>query len=265
MSYRIHILVCMVWVAVTAAAQATVSNLTRAQIDSIVSPSLYGEADKILHADHSSYDLGELSEQDSPISRTFRLRNVSQSVLRIARVRTTCGCTVAAYDSVSVAAGGEMEVTLTFNPKNRPGTIDVDAFVYVEGYESQPMARLSLYGEVVESDVWRHLPHSMGVLRLKRKVVSFIDLPAHGITTRRVLCANSGSRPLRLTSRILPPYAKLYTEPAVIAPGAEADLVIAVDVDKLPAAEGGIIEAPLIVKGVGGRPSERTLRIVIER
>ena len=95
MSYRIHILVCMVWVAVTAAAQATVSSLTRAQIDSIVSPSLYGEADKILHADHSSYDLGELSEQDSPISRTFRLRNVSQSVLRIARVRNTCGCTVA--------------------------------------------------------------------------------------------------------------------------------------------------------------------------
>ena len=45
----------------------------------------------------------------------------------------------------------------------------------------------------------------------------------------------------------------------------QADLVIAVDVDKLPAAEGGIIEAPLIVEGVGGRPSERTLRIVIER
>ena len=155
-------------------------------------------------------------------------------------------------------------VTLTYNPKNRPGTIDVDAFVYVEGNDRQPMARLSLYGEVMDSDEWSHLPQAMGTLRLKRKEVNFAELPSSGQTTMRILCANSGHKPLKLTSNILPPYASLHTEPAVIAPGKEADLVVTIDVDKLPMA-GSPIRTSLIVEGVGGRPSERTLQIVIEK
>ena len=155
-------------------------------------------------------------------------------------------------------------VILTYNPKNRPGTIDVDAFVYLEGNERHPMARLSLYGEVVDSDEWSHLPQAMGTLRLKRKEVRFAELPDRGKTTMRILCANSGVKPLKITSRILPPYATLHTEPAVIAVGEEADMVITIDVDRLPKAEGEI-RTSLIVEGVGGKPSERTLQIVIEK
>lgn len=254
----------MLWCAVAVGAQVPMGNLTRAQIDSIMNPTLYAEAAKILLAANSSYDLGKLSETDGPVARTFQLRNVSGKPLRIARVRTTCGCTAAAYDSAFIAPGAEVAITLTYNPKNRPGTIDVDGFVYVEGYDRQPMARLSLYGEVLDSDEWRHLPQAMGALRLKRKEVHFAELPEQGKTTMRIICANSGVKPLRLSSRILPPYASLHTEPAVIAPGEEADLIVTIDVDKLPKKKGEL-RAPLIVEGVGGKPSERTLQIVIER
>ena len=80
----------------------------------------------------------------------------------------------------------------------------------------------------------------------------------------RIMCANSGTKPLKLTSRIRPPYAALHTIPAVIAPGDETDLIITIDVDKLPKTEGEI-HTSLIVEGVGGKPSERTLQIVIKR
>ena len=176
-------------------AQTPVRHLSRAQIDSIVNPTLHADARKLLQATASTYDLGRLSENDKPVTHTFTLRNVSGTTQRIARVRTTCGCTLAAFDSTSIAPGGEMSVTLTYNPKNRPGTIDVDAFVYMEGYDRQPMARLSHYGEVIDSDVWSYLPESMGVLRLKRKVVRFSELPASGKTTMRILCANSVPNP----------------------------------------------------------------------
>ena len=239
-------------------------NLSRAQIDSIVHPTLHAEATKVLLADKEAIDLGKMSEADKPVARTFRLRNVSGMPQRISRVRTSCGCTVATYDSTLIAPGGEAMVILTYNPKNRPGTIDVDAFVYLEGNERHPMARLSLYGEVVDSDEWSHLPQTMGTLRLKRKEVRFAELPDRGKTTMRILCANSGVKPLKITSRILPPYATLHTEPAVIAVGEEADMVITIDVDRLPKAEGEI-RTSLIVEGVGGKPSERTLQIVIEK
>ena len=261
---RVYILSCMLCCVIVVGAQTPMHSLTRAQIDSIMNPVLHAEAGKILQVDKASYDLGKLSETDGLVNRTFRLRNVSSRPQRICRVRTTCGCTVAAYDTVAIASGEEVSITLTYNPKNRPGTIDVDAFVYLEENDRQPMARLSFYGEVIDSDVWRHLPQSMGTLRLKRKEVHFVELPPKGKTTMRVLCANSGSKPLKLSSRILPPYVALHTEPAVIAPGEEADLVITIDVDKLPKT-GGTLRAPLIVEGVGGKPSERTLQIVIEK
>lgn len=254
----------MLCMAVTASAQTPVHNLTRAQIDSIMNPMLHTEAAQTLHANKLSANLGKLSETDSPVSHTFSLRNVSGKPLRIGRIRTTCGCTAATFDSTSIAPGEEIGITLTYNPKNRPGTIDVDAFIYLEGNDHQPMARLSLYGEVIDSDKWRHLPQTMGTLRLKRKEVRFSGLPAKGKTTMRIICANSGSKPLKLTSHILPPYATLHTVPTIIAPGEEADLIVTIDVDRLPAKEGEI-KAPLIVEGVGGRPSERTLQIVINR
>ena len=262
MNRRVYILLTALLLGITAGAQTSLRNLTREQIDSIMNPTLYAEANKILVVDKVSCDLGKLSETDAPVSSTFRLRNVSKEPLRICRVRTTCGCTAATYDTTAIAVGEEMQITLAYNPKNRPGTIDVDAFVYVEGNDRQPMARLSLYGEVLESDVWRHLPEAMGTLRLKRKEVRFAELPAQGKTTMRILSANSGTKPLRLSSKIQPPYASFHTVPEVIAPGEEADLVITIDVDKLPKNEGELC-APMIVEGVGGKPSERTLQIVI--
>ena len=264
MNRRVYILACVLWASAVAGAQVPVRNLTRAQIDSIVHPTLHAEGSKILRADNLSHDLGKMKETDAAVSRTFRLRNMSNMVQRISRVRTTCGCTVAAFDTMAIAPNGEVAVTLTYNPKNRPGTIDVDAFVYLEGYDRQPMARLSLYGEVLDSDEWRHLPLAMGALRVKRKEVYFAELPAGGKTSMRVLCANSGNKPLRLTSRLLPPYAEFRTEPAVIAPGEEADLVVTIDVNKLPK-QDGVVRASLLVEGVGGKPSERMLQLIIEK
>lgn len=257
-------LVCMVCMMGGAGAQTSLPNLTRAQLDSVMNPTLHAGEEKVLRADRQSVDLGKLSEADIPVSSTFRLCNVSDVPQRISRVRTTCGCTVAAYDTMAVAPGREALVTLTYNPKNRPGTIDVDAFVYLDGNDRRPMARLSLYGEVVDSDVWSHLPQVMGALRLKRKEVCFAELPAGGKTMMRVLCANSGQKPLKLTSRILPSYAALHTEPTVIAPGEEADLIVTIDVDRLPKYDGPI-RSSLIIEGVGGRPSERTLQLIIEK
>ena len=261
---RVCILFSVFLLAIAVGAQTPLRNLTREQIDSIMNPTLHADASRTLYSDNVSFDLGKLNETDGPASRTFRLRNVSKGALRISRVRTTCGCTAAAYDTTAIAVGEEAQITLSYNPKNRPGTIDVDAFVYVEGVDHQPMARLSLYGEVIDSDVWRHLPQSMGTLRLKRKEVYFTELPFHGKTRMRVLCANSGDKPLKLSSRLRLPYVALHTEPAVIAPGAEADLIITIDVDKLPKREGAL-RVPLVVEGVKERLSGRTLYVVIER
>lgn len=262
---RVYITILGLMATLSIGAQTPVQDmrgLTRAQIDSIVHPSVHPEGTRWIQFDQTTSELGTMSENDEPVQRTFTFRNVSGRTLKIARVRTTCGCTVAKYDTVSIAPGATGKVTLTYNPKNRPGTIDVDAFVYLIG-ENRPAARLSLYGEVFDNDMWSHLPYAMGALRLKRKAVSFTELPTKGKPSLRILCANSGNKALKIHAKLLPGYATLHTEPAVIAPGAEADIVITVDVAKLPAGDA-VLRFPILLEGVSGRPSERTINVTIE-
>lgn len=264
MKSRVYILICVLCAVITAGAQIPVRNLTRAQIDSLVHPTLHTEDNRALRAVKDTFDLGSMAEDDQPASRTFCLRNVSHVPQQIIRVRTSCGCTVAAFDSTVIAPGKETEITLTYNPKNRPGTIDVDAYVYVASNDRQPVARLSLYGDVVDGDVWSHLPYSMGHLRVKRTMVYFTELPKGGRPSMRILCANSGDKPLRLSSRLLPSYATFHTEPTVIAPGEEADLVVTIDVDKLPKRDD-VLKFGILIDGLNARPSDRSLQIEISK
>ena len=237
--------------------------LTREQIDSIVRPKVSPQGAEQLVAEHDTYDLGNLSEDDEPVSHTFTLRNVSGKSVSIQRVRTTCGCTSAAFDSTAIAPGATTKVTLTYDPEDRPGTIDVNAYVYLADGSKQPTARLSLYGEVHDSDVWSHLPQTMSTLRVKRKEVTISELPATGKPSVRIACANSGERPLRLKASMLPAYATFRTEPEVIAPGTEADIIVTIDVAKLPK-RGDTLRFPMLIEGIAGRPSERTIYITIK-
>ena len=267
MSPRAYITAIALLLSLSTVAQVAVRDmrgLTREQIDSIVHPTVAPDGAHLIRADHLSLELGTLAETDAPVSRTFTLTNVSDKALRITRVHTTCGCTAATFDTTAIAPNGTTQVVLTYNPKNRPGTIDTDAFVYFEGQGNRPLVRLSLYGEVTDSDVWSHLPYTMGALRVKRSTATFSELPATGKPSVRIPCANSGNKALRLTSRMLPSYASFRTEPETIAPGTEADLVITIDVAKLPKQKGDL-QFPLLIEGIGTRPSERTIQVIIEK
>ena len=267
MAPRYNILTLALLLSLSAVAQVAVQDmrgLTREQIDSIVHPKVNAQGANVLRCEPQSFDLGTMSEEAASVSRTFTLYNVSDMAIHIERVRTTCGCTSATFDSTAIAPGKKTLITLTYNPKNRPGTIDVDAFVYLADGGRQPMARLSLYGEVTDSDVWSHLPHAMGALRIKRKTATFTELPTQGQPEIRILCANSGNKPLQLNAPMLPDYAKFRTEPKVIAPGTEADMVISIDINKLPR-QRETLRFPMLIEGISGRPSERTIHVTIEK
>ena len=267
MLHRFYLIALALLLSLSTAAQVAVRDmrgLTREQIDSIVRPKVSPQGAEQLVAEHDTHDLGDLSEDDEPVSHTFTLRNVSDKSLRIQRVHTTCGCTAAAFDTTAIAPGATTKVTLTYDPEDRPGTIDVNAFVYLADGSKQPTARLSLYGEVLDSDVWSHLPQTMSTLRVKRKEVTITELPATGKPSVRIACANSGERPLRLKASMLPAYATFHTDPEVIAPGTEADIVVTIDVAKLPKL-GETLRFPMLIEGLTGRPSERTIYVNIEK
>ena len=62
----------------------------------------------------SSLDLGDRPQE--PLELTYTIRNEGESSLEIEKVSTSCGCTHAAVDQVSIPAGGTTLLRVTLDP-----------------------------------------------------------------------------------------------------------------------------------------------------
>lgn len=238
--------------------------LTRQEIDSLLNPSLLKGADKLLEFERTVINLGEMTEDDAPVTVKFAFRNTGTQPVVITKIHTDCGCTAAQTDKLQIQPGEKGSISVTYTPKNHPGTIDANTFVYSSLSDKQPLAKLVLLGNVQPGgDEWSRYPYAMGKLRLKQNKVTFrIAAGGNGRQTERILCGNSGTTDLKLSVMNLPRYATFKTEPEVIKPGQEADIVISIDASKMTGKTKSF-KAPLILDGVTGRPSDRTLTLEV--
>ncbi len=235
--------------------------------DSILNPLLNKDAEKILSFDKTVVEIGTITEDDKPVNINFTFTNIGKEDIRIKRVSTTCGCTLAEFTTDAIKSGEIGEIVLTYNPFNHPGTIDTNAFVYLLDSGRQPVAKLTLLGMVIPGkDAWTRFPYALGKLRMKRKNVEFNELQSGQSPSERILCGNSATYPLKPVAIMLPSFASFHSEPEVIEPGNEADLVITVDESKVPKEKGNDFSFPIILEGIGtGKPSDRTIIVKVKR
>lgn len=232
--------------------------------DSLINPPLMQQAEPILRFDKNSLDIGTLTEDDTPQTYRFTGRNMSKEAVTVTKVRTTCGCTAAELPARKILPGETATIVLTYHPKNHPGTINTDAFVYLSCSEKHPVARLTLTGNVVPgADEWARYPYAMGKLRLKQNRMEFQEVMPGKRPSERILCGNSGDKPLRLSALVIPKFATFRTEPEVIQPGSEADIVVTINTSQIPAEKEETFTFPIIIEGVDARPSNRTLNIKV--
>ena len=233
------------------------------EIEAIVHPELMPQAEELICFDACRLSVDTLNADDAPRTVSFRFRNVSTRSVTLSKVTTSCGCTVADFGRRPLPPEGEDSIQLTFHPKNKQGEIYEEALVYTTLSDRSPVARLAISGYVIQTDGWRHLPLSMGCLRLSRKQVIFGAEERNA--TERIACANGGDKPVRPRAMLIPPCLTFRAEPAEIAPGQEGDLVITLDRGKT-GINGGLPEhLAFVVDGISGKPSERTIEITIKK
>lgn len=248
----------------TGKAMAQAISFSPQQADSILNPNLMKDAEQILRFDKTVLNIGTLTEDDAPRSYRFTCTNVTGKPLTIDRVNTTCGCAVAEFGKRVIHPDETRTVVLTYHPRDHVGTVDANAFVYLSISGKKPVARLTLTGNVLPgADVWRGYPYAMGKLRLKQKSMTFKEAEQGKHPSERILCANSGDKPLRLSAFALPKYASFHTEPEVIAPGGEADLVITLKPELIPDAKGNSFTFPVLLRGISGKPSDNTFIVTV--
>ena len=240
----------------------TTKRLSREAIDSLINPKLVCEKERMLFFDSTQHNMGVIYESDAPRKISFYYVNRGDKAVRITKVTTNCGCTASAFSEKDIMPGDTGAVVVEYNPRRRSGTVDTNALVYTNLSGTKPVVKLTVLGNVIDKDEWGHLPHHMGCLRLKRRVVPF-EKPERGqLSEQRIPCVNVGTRAVTLSSRLLPSYITLVTEPQEIEPGDEADIVITVNGKELPAKVPDSFN--IVVEGVEGRISDRTIKVVFE-
>lgn len=97
--------------------------------------------------DPAEWDFGSIEETRGRVTHTFTGVNRGKEPVVILDVVTSCGCTVPEFSRKPVLPGARTEITVTFDPANRPGTFHKELGVYSS--ERKKIAALTIRGTVV--------------------------------------------------------------------------------------------------------------------
>lgn len=100
----------------------------------------------VISAEETSFDFGTIKEANGNVSHTFQIKNIGDSPLVLTRVIASCGCTTPEWTKEPIEPGTTGDVTITYNPKNRPGPFVKTISVYSNGKTGSFI--LTIRGEV---------------------------------------------------------------------------------------------------------------------
>ena len=252
-----YIAVGLVLLAVEAGAQER-RVLSRAELDALVNPTLSEVAQGVIIAEPATRNMGEVADSER-VNAYFVLRNTTTEAIEITEIRSSCSCLKLTTPITLIEAGESITLRAEFNPAGRNGGFSIPILLYTTLDPKHPTLRLTVEGNVVATDEWSHLPESMGTLRLSRKSVTF----DRNTRTERIAVVNVGNCAIRLSAHPTAEGITLRTEPELLQPNAEGDIVITYSPTAEPMRD---IETAIIVEGCGtARPSERMIKIIIKK
>ena len=203
----------------------------------------------------SRHDFGTIRETDGRVSHTFTGTNRGERPVVLLDVVTSCGCTVPEFSKKPILPGESTQITVTYDPANRPGGFIKELTVY--SVERRKLATLMIEGDVVPrpKSIEELFPvDAGGGVRLSTSLASFSYLPVGRESHAAVEVINTANKPvtLRLHPTLRSGYLRL-TAPARLAPNERAAIDLAYLVPAGAPYYGTLNDAFEVV--VGGRSS----------
>ena len=173
-----------------------------------------------------SWDFGTIPETEGRVSHTFTGENRSDKPVVILDVVTTCGCTVPDFSKKPILPGEKTQITVTYDPANRPGSFTKELWVYSS--EKRKIATLTVQGSVIprQKTVEELYPvDAGGGLRLASTLNAFSYIYPGRQVQAAIGYANTSKRPVRLELRPETTSGALRTDyPKQIAPGERGEI-----------------------------------------
>lgn len=182
--------------------------------------------------DEREFDFGELKESMKFATHRFRFRNLTDKVVLVNKVESSCGCTSPTWSQNSIQPGEFGYVDARYETTNRLGKFDKTLTVYTNSTVS-PITFLAIKGVVVKP---KPIPNNFkipntGRLDYERLNISFEPLFDNKSTTKVIRVVNSSEYTSYLTVMVphrIPNYAKIEV-PKALEPGEVGKVMVTLD------------------------------------
>ena len=241
----------------TLAAQAQIVIVPREKLEAMNNPKLTASA-LAMKFETMYIKANPMGEDDGVQTFTYPFVNVGEDTLQIRNLVAACSCITAFCPRMTVAPGEDSEIIVKYNPKGHPGRFERRIMVYA-GQDEEPTAILRLYVEVDRGGDFSGLyPIAMGNIRVRRNEVSF---HSGRKAVERCPFVNVSGKVFTLTcdTPLLPVCLSVRTEPEVLQPGQEGEIIISYDPEK----GGQRPKMPVIFKGLGLPPMQSSIMVTI--
>ena len=212
--------------------------------------STYGQGlERALQFESQSYDLGHIREDGGEVQCFFKATNSSNKEIAVINITTSCGCTSAIYSKEAIAPHATFELTVKFDPYNRPGRIDKHIFVTTSDSEQVITLRLKGYVQERERTIDELYPFDMGNgLRLRHNFHAFGYIEHGDSIEESIGYVNTSTRELSISIEYIEQSGLLTIEhPTTIPAEATGDLTLRYTI---PATSDkyGTVEDKMIIK-----------------
>lgn len=189
----------------------------------------------------TEHDFGLLT-RNKPATASFTLTNIGNDPLQLARVTTSCACTLAEWPEQPIPPGGKAVITATFDAKMMGR---FHKFINIYSNSQPALMRLSLKGEVLleGAEQGSGLTEQIGDFLLNTRNIEF-DPVGKGEKPKAVIeLLNTSKHAIDLNLLHLPPYLSMKAIPQTLAARRKGQIILTLETDYLK--EYGLTQTPL--------------------
>ncbi|MDR1203380.1 MAG: DUF1573 domain-containing protein [Tannerellaceae bacterium] len=187
------------------------------------------------HINEPTHDFGVIAEADGLASHTFIIKNTGTDPLIIIRVTASCGCTRPDWTKSPIEPGKTGEVTISYNPKGRPGPFLKSVSVLSNAKNQRTL--LYIKGSVTSKSVIAtqptiNYPYNIGHLKLQTKTIQYSSIRPGETSEEKIPVKNESENPLTIHIGKCPGYLTVEAKPATLKPNETGEIHLSFSTDK---------------------------------
>lgn len=162
------------------------------------------------------HNFGSFLESEGVKTTTFKFKNTGNAPLILNSVNASCGCTTPKWTREPVAPNGSGEITVSYDPKNRPGSFSKSITVGSNAENSSVILTVSGQVEQKEKTLAEKYPREIGSLRAETNHISFAQLKKNAVETKELELINDTDKPVKAELQTVPAHITVKVTPETI-------------------------------------------------